>query len=269
MNEIILPLVSPLSRKYYAYASEKNERKHHRAEDVRICLEYICDHIIYIFVSEEDRKKWKNYKLHEKIEASRRFLDDEIVDKLIAAKVIGNVGVHEGEEGNYSEQNITDSLITIREFSLRIFYSYFEKYGFDCTKNSWLPTVFSTLPPIYRVKILEKYYNNCDKSIFVIDKLSKAYLKSGKEQKARVFLKSSYEKNEIARETYEIFDKNISLLKENLGKLPIATDLEMSKNNFNSLLPVIDEDERDSFICLMSMILNGSVQNDKKNKVIA
>lgn len=264
MDEIIIPLVSPLSRKYYAYASEKNEYKHHRAEDVRICLEYICDHIIYIFVSEEDRKKWKNYKLHKKIEISRGFLDDEIVDKLIAAKVIGNTGVHKGEEGNYSEQDITDSLSVIREFSLRIFYSYFEKYGFDFTKNSWLPTVFSTLPPMYRVQILEKYYDNCDKSIFVIDKLSKAYLKSGKEQKARTFLRSSYEKNEITREIYEIFDNDISLLKKSLRKLPIATDLEMSKNNFNSLLPAIDEDEKDSFICLMSMILNGSVQNDEK-----
>lgn len=48
MNEIVIPLVSPLSRKYYAHASEKSEHKHHRAEDVRICLEYICDHIIYI-----------------------------------------------------------------------------------------------------------------------------------------------------------------------------------------------------------------------------
>lgn len=128
MNEIIIPLVSPLSRKYYAYASEKNERKHHRAEDVRICLEYICDHIIYIFVSEEDKEKWNNYKLHKKIEASRSFLNDD----------------------------------------------------------------------------------------------------------------------------------SISLLKRNLEKLPIAANLEMAKKNFNSILPAIDEDERDSFICLMSMILNGS-----------
>ena len=122
MNEIVIPLVSPLSRKYYAYASEKSEHKHHRAEDVRICLEYICDHIIYIFVSEEDKEKWKKYKLDKKIKASRSFLDDEIVNKLLSAKCIGNAGVHEGEEGNYSEQDIVASLVVIREFSLRIFY---------------------------------------------------------------------------------------------------------------------------------------------------
>lgn len=75
MGDITVPLVSPLSRKYYNYASEQSERKHHRAEDVRICLEYICDHLILIFVSEQDKEKWKDYKLHDKLKASRNFLD--------------------------------------------------------------------------------------------------------------------------------------------------------------------------------------------------
>ena len=65
-------------------------------------------------------------------------------------------------------------------------------------------------------------------------------------------------KNEITQEIYEEFDDSISLLKRNLEKLPIAANLEMAKKNFNSILPAIDEDERDSFICLMPMILNGS-----------
>ncbi len=257
MGDIIVPLVSPLSRKYYNYASEQSERKHHRAEDVRICLEYICDHLIVIFVSEQDKKKWKGYKLHDKLKASRNFLDKEIVDRLISAKVIGNIGVHEGEEGNYIEKDIVDSLNAIKEFSLEIFYVYFRKNGFDCNKKTWVPTVFSTLPPIYRVKILEKYYNNCNSSPFVIDKLSKAYLKEGLEKEAREFLLSCYEKKEITDELYTVLDNDILLLKSNISKLPIATDLEVSKKNFNELLPLIEENERDSFICLMSIILNG------------
>ena len=66
-------------------------------------------------------------------------------------------------------------------------------------------------------------------------------MKSGKEQKARTFLKSSYEANEITCEIYEVLDNDISLLKENLKRLPIATDLEMSKDNFE-------------FLCLFIMI---------------
>lgn len=257
MGDITVPLVSPLSRKYYNYASEQSERKHHRAEDVRICLEYICDHLILIFVSEQDKEKWKDYKLHDKLKASRNFLDNKTVDRLLAAKVIGNMGVHEGEEGNYSEKDIVDSLNSIKDFSLEIFYVYFEKNGFSGNKRTWVPTVFSTLPPIYRVKILEKYYNNCNRSFFVVNKLSKAYLKAGLENEARHFLLSCYEKKEITAEGYKELDNDILLLKNNISRLPIATDLDVSKKNFNLLLPSIEENERDSFICLMSIILNG------------
>lgn len=257
MGDITVPLVSPLSRKYYNYASEQSERKHHRAEDVRICLEYICDHLILIFVSEQDKEKWKDYKLHDKLKASRNFLDKKTVDRLLTAKVIGNMGVHEGEEGNYTEKDIVDSLNSIKDFSLEIFYVYFAKNGFSGNKRTWVPTVFSTLPPIYRVKILEKYYNNCDRSIFVVNKLSKAYLKAGLEKEARQFLLRCYEKKEITAEGYEELENDILLLKNNISRLPIAMDLDVSKKNFNLLLPSIEENERDSFICLMSIILNG------------
>lgn len=43
---ISMPLISPLSRKYFNYAQEKENRKHYRAEDIRICIEYICDEIV-------------------------------------------------------------------------------------------------------------------------------------------------------------------------------------------------------------------------------
>lgn len=257
MENLMVPLISPLSRKYYDYASEKDGHKHHRAEDVRLCLEYVCDQIIFIFMSEDTQQHWNEYDLHEKLKASRNFLDKRVVNKLIKAKIIGNKGVHQGEEGDYSEEDIDQSLKAIRDFSLEVFYSFFKKNGFHCQKPNWIPTAFSTLPPSYRTEILEKYYRNCDKSSFVIDKLSKAYLKSGAEKKARDFLRGCYERQEITVDLYELLDDDISLLKRNLSKLPIAKDLESSKENFNQLLPAIDENERDSFICLISMILNG------------
>jgi len=49
----------------------------------------------------------------------------------------------------------------------------------------------------------------------------------------------------------------MDLLKQNFDKLPIAKDLESAKENFNRLLPAIEEEDRDSFVCLVSMILNG------------
>lgn len=253
---IDIPLISPVSRKYYDYANEKSSLKHHRAEDVRICLEYICDEIIVEFVSETDRKNWEKYDLHSKLKASRSFLDKDIVDKLIDAKIVGNKGVHTGEEGNYSETDIEKSIDSIKEFSLNVFLSYFRINGFGIQRQAWIPTVFSTLPPIYRVHILEEYYK-CDPSTFVIDKLSKAYLKSGLEDKAINFLHECYDKKEITDLEYADYLQAIDMLKQNLHVLPIAKDLESAKNNFNNLLPAIEEEKRDSFVCLVSMILNG------------
>ena len=152
------PLISPLSRKYYNYATEQDSKKHHRAEDVRICLEKICNDIIVDMVSDKDRSGWSKYKLHDKLNASSQFLDnDTILSKMIDAKVIGNKGVHDGEEGDYDVKDIEEALAVIKEFSLEIFVSYFVKNGFNTQKESWIPTVFSILPPIYRVQILEKY----------------------------------------------------------------------------------------------------------------
>lgn len=254
---IEVPLISPVSRKYYNYANEKDNRKHYRAEDVRICLEYICDEIIKDFVSETDKKNWNSYDLHGKLKASKNFLDKKVVDELIKAKIVGNKGVHSGEEGDYNEADIENAIDSISKFSLEIFLSYFKRNGFNAQKPTWIPTVFSTLPPIYRIEILEKYYQY-DNSIFVIDKLSKAYLKGGMEEKGRGFLYDCYEKEEITEEDYAIFLHSMDLLKQNFDKLPIAKDLESAKENFNRLLPAIEEEDRDSFVCLVSMILNGN-----------
>jgi len=251
------PLISPLSRKYYNYATEQDARKHHRAEDIRICLEKICNEIIVDMVSNEDQTKWNEYNLHDKIKASRQCLDNKkLVKKLINAKIIGNKGVHDGEEGDYDEKDIEEAIEAIREFSLEIFVSYFVRNGFNTQKESWMPTVFSTLPPIYRIVILEKYYLK-DNSTFVIDKLSKAYVKAGKAEQAEGYLKSCYEKGELTNVLFWWLMNDVSLLKVQLHRLPIANDLEDAKNNFNSLLPYIDEAKRGGFVCLVSSILNG------------
>ena len=255
------PLISPLSRKYYNYATEQDSRKHHRAGDIRICLEKICNEIIVDMVSDEDRAKWSEYDLHEKLKASRQCLDSKkLVKKLIKAKIIGNKGAHDGEEGDYDEKDIEEAIEAIKEFSLEIFVSYFVRNGFNTQKESWMPTVFSTLPPIYRIQILEKYHKK-DNSAFVIDKLSKAYLKNGNAEQAEKYLKDCYEKGELTNVQYWWLMNDVSLLKAQLHKLPISKDLENARNNFNSLLPYIGEEKSDGFVCLVSSILNGKDVN--------
>lgn len=116
MDNLILPLISPLSRKYYQYASDDSERIHHRAEDVRICLEKICDSLVIQFVAPSIKSNWGNYKLHHKIEACKKFMDGKVVEGLLNAKCIGNKGVHEGEEGDFTQKDIDESLEAIKNF---------------------------------------------------------------------------------------------------------------------------------------------------------
>lgn len=252
-----LPLISPLSRKYYQYASEVDERIHHRAIDVRVCLEKVCDSIVIQLVSTQTKNKWKDISLHNKIQACKEFMDNTIVDKVLNAKVVGNNGAHKGEEAEISTQDIDDALEAIKLFSLEIFYSFFVKNGFGDLKNgSWVPTVFSTLPPIYRVEILKKYYIK-EPSSFVIDKLSKAYLKSGMKKEGLDFLDKCWNNKEINKDLLELLKHDLVLLEQNFDRLKVANNLEEAKENFNRLLPAINEDERDVFVCLISMILTG------------
>jgi hypothetical protein len=255
--EINLPLISPLSRKYYLYAGDTEQKAHHRAVDIRICLEYVCDEIVIEFVSPEVKNKWARYKLHDKIYATNAFMDSALVEKLLQAKVIGNKGAHKGEEGEYTAHDIDDALDIIKQFSLEIFHVYFIKNGFgDLVNGSWVPTVFSTLPPIYRVTILSKYYL-CNPSLFVIDKLAKVYLKSGMKKEGIDFLEDCLKKNEINDEQCIILKHDLDLLGQSFNKLNVADNLERAKDNFNCLLPAIEEDKRDVFVCLISLILNG------------
>lgn len=259
MENLNVPLISPLSRKYYQYANDDSEKIHHRAEDVRICLEKICDSIVFQLVSPKTKQKWGKYKLHDKLNACKEFMNPQIVDDVLNAKNIGNEGVHNGEEGDYSQQDISDSLETIKKFSLEIILSYFEINGFGGNQQrSWVPTVFSVLPPVYRVQILEKYYVK-NSFVLVIDKLSKAYLKNDMKKEAYSFLAECYTKGQISQYEFERLEESLKILEPYLDKFNIAHNLDEAKRNFLSLLPSIAEDERDSFVILVSMILTGEL----------
>ena len=254
---IDIPLVTPNSRKYFDYASDKEKHKHYRALDIRLCLERICDEIIFELASDVDKKKWVDYSLHKKLEISKQFLDNTTVSGLLDSKKIGNIGAHEGEEGNISDKELEQALKSIRDFSLSVFLSFFKKYGFEANSIPWVPTVFSTLPPIYRVAVLEKYYL-FNPSLFVIEKLSMAYLKSGKEREARNFLQQCFHNNEIDSYLYSAFNDKLTLLRDNIDKFPIANNLDEARKNFDRVLPGIAEKERTIFIILVSMILTGN-----------
>ena len=63
-----------------------------------------------------------------------------------------------------------------------------------------------------------------------------------------------------------MLNEDVTLLKSCINVLPIAENLEVAKERFNNCLSIIEENERDSFICLMSMILIGkNIEKEEKN----
>lgn len=257
--QIEVPLITPLAMKYYNNASCKEQMDYYRALDIRLCLEKLCDELIFEFVSSEHKDKWNGYNLHNKLIAAKSFIDNIIIDNLLKAKRIGNTGAHYGEEGNIVDSDIENAKKYILEFSLNVFVSYFKKYGFDAQGITWIPTVFSTLPPSYRVLILKEYYAT-NPTAFVINKLSLAYLKDSRAEEARLFLKKCFDIGEIDKGMYVCLNDNLSLLEDafkiDIKRFSIASNLDEARDNFMRLLPSIKEEDRNSFVILISMLLN-------------
>jgi hypothetical protein len=263
--EIKIPLIPEVSLKYFNSASAEGIENYYRAIDLRICLERICDTILVNFVSNEKRQQWhsKSFKLHHKLVAAKPFLGNDIVDKLLKVKETGNTGVHQGQEGNIGIETIKESLKIIHDFSLQVFITYFKENGFaDNPEGSWIPVVLSTLPPVYRVLILKQYFE-VNKSVVTIDKLSMALLKNGNSNEAFSFIGYCFENKYLSEFQYSEFKIKLKMLEANIKNLPIAQNLEDSKEYFRRILTVIPENERDTFIILMSAILIDSSDTTK------
>lgn len=251
-----IPLITPVSLKYFNKSQIKENETYYRALDIRLCLEKICNDLLVQFIPDTEKEKWLKLTLHNKLISAKSFMDNNIITKLINTKLIGNSGVHDGEESNIKSIDIENSLISIQEFSLEIFLAYFKKFGFFEPGGSWVPVIFSTLPPIYRVKILKKYFQY-DKSKLIIDKLSMALLKSNMIDESYDFIKSCLKNNYINEYDYYDFNEKLKLLEHSLDKLPISQNLIASKERFNTLINSIPENERDTFSIIVSLILNG------------
>lgn len=228
---------------------------YYRSLDIRICLEKIANLMIYEFVESHIKEKWGRYDLHEKLLASKTFLNNKVVTDLIGAKKIGNKAVHEGLEANITENNIEISLEAVSNFSIEMFVSFFKVNGFHNNGPSkWAPTILSVLPPKYRIQILNKYLEY-DKSYLVIRKLTMAYLKNGQDNECFQFIEKSYSDNLISREEAETLNYDMVSLKHSIKLLPISGNLEKAKDNFQDLVKFIPVNDINKFALLVSMIL--------------
>ena len=167
--------------------------------------------------------KWNVTNLHNKIDHLKSVFSLDIADSLHRLRSIGNRGAHYRD---HAELDTFEKDVAIQELSKiceAAILAYFRKNGFE--GSPWLPTVFSTLPPVYRVRILEPLYSE-QKSTLLRDKLAMAYLKAGDYIRSIYFIEQRYITREIDEETRDEMVIKIDMLRESLPYLSVAHDMK-------------------------------------------
>lgn len=255
-----IPLIVPIASKYFDKVEKVDNENYYRALDLRLCIEKICNELIYKFISKNDKKGWKDKKLNDKLDICEKYLGNECIEGLKKAKNIGNNGVHKGEEKIYKEENFIKAQKAIFNFSIEVFVFYLKKHGYVDMKNgSWVPYLFSTLPPLYRVKILRKYFE-FNQEIIVIEKLAMVYAKAEKREEMLEFLNMCLEKKYLNMAQYIILKDNMLDYSQNCSNSNISKSINEAKKNFeiawNSIEPR-DNLETIPIALLISLVLYG------------
>jgi len=257
-----VPLIIPIASKYFEKIESKSKDTYYRAVDLRLCLEKICDEFVYEFINDVHKKDWNKKRLHAKLLICKEYIDENCVNVLIKAKNIGNDGAHDGEEGSYIEEEFVESQKAILDFSLEVFVFYFRKYGYANLQNggSWIPYVFSTLPPLYRVKVLRKYLE-FNKEGIVIEKLAMAYAKCKMHDEMVDFLDECLQNDYINHIQYFSLLHEMKKIEDNLPNLRIAKTMKDAKENFKCVCNQIASCcnlANEPFIVLMSLVFYGN-----------
>ncbi len=159
------PLIPKCTLQYFEDSSNISYPEYIRALGLRNCLEDIVN-TIFIYLTDKERtnnKKWVKKNLSEKINLSKNyFLDNTIFNKLIHIKKVGDK-IHPAEKHNLTHEEITLALEDIAKVCEWVIIAYLKRNGFN--QESWIPTMLSTLPPMYRIHILEELFNYYKKDI--------------------------------------------------------------------------------------------------------
>lgn len=162
-NQNISPLMPKSALEYFIDGSSNN-RLYLRATSIRNCLENIVETIFIHIVEDEKKKEWENLNLYKKLSLLDGFFPKEINVQLHNIRKIGNKGAHPREHKELVEDDINITLDDLSKICEWTILAYFKKNGF--VEHPWVPTVFSTLPPTYRIRILEELFdqNGIDKA---------------------------------------------------------------------------------------------------------
>lgn len=148
-----LPLMPDTALEYFLDGQADN-KLYLRATSIRSCLENVVNTIFIHIIDDGYKEGWRKKTLYNKIEMLSDFFPDEINTRLSKIRTLGNNGAHEHLNEKLIEEDVDITLNDLSQICEWTIYSYFLKNGFS--EHPWIPTLFSTLPPIYRIRILER-----------------------------------------------------------------------------------------------------------------
>lgn len=156
-EEILIP------SKLLEYIDDFSEQKkdYLKSNIVRISLDHILN-IVAIKFTNENISKWEKRTIHDRLNSIKYFFPSDIFNKLDHIRKYSNNGEHANLLINLTTKEIDSAMDDIKHVCEWILTSYFIKYGF--TKEDWVATILSTLPPIFRIRILEPVFDDIIKN---------------------------------------------------------------------------------------------------------
>ncbi|UFQ01714.1 hypothetical protein [Pseudomonas fitomaticsae] len=158
-----LPLM-PKSALVYYLDEKQSPIPYQKVASIRSCLENIVETIFVHIVEPVDKAKWRRGDLNIRIGLLSHFFSADVIDRLHSIRLLGNDGAHQAKHAALTDERIGDGLSALSVLCEWAILTYIKKHGLMST--DWLATVLSTLPPVYRVRILEPLIesNNLDRA---------------------------------------------------------------------------------------------------------
>lgn len=165
MLEKNAPLIPESTMKYFKDSSKLSYPTYMRVVGMRNCLENIVNTVFIHLTARNSKQKWtKDTSLSKKISLTKDYFPNDIFKKIDNLRDVGNkVHPDTEEHKNLTHQEINLALEDVGKICEWVITSYLKKNGFN--EYSWIPTMLSTLPPMYRVDILEELFNHFKKDI--------------------------------------------------------------------------------------------------------
>lgn len=296
-EDSILPLLPETSLPYFEDAQSGN-KLYLRAISIRSCLENIVD-TVFVQLIDFDKdctlKQWEKKDLNDKLNILKSFFPSEINTEIHRIRQIGNRGAHQKGHDSLTTQDVEDALNNLSRVCEWTILSYFKKHGFN--QDSWMPTIFSTLQPIYRIRILEDLFSSLEidkeemlkhldnvqekmkkihsgeilpdfnylpsqrekelaSKLLIIDKLAMAYLKNKEYDRSIKFIDNCFSDGVINKQFKIEMIEKLNSLWQKIHDLPIAQNIEDTKNNFEQVMKAVKKEEESLFITMFTAVIS-------------